>query len=117
MVKLEQAELGEGLKGASGERVVKDDKGILSFTLRDVLLSAANQSEEGDTINDTMRLYRLQEKLALNGNAPVELDETNLDDLLKRGHTRWKLNPWIFGKLNSVLARDDSVTEIKEPSK
>lgn len=114
MVKLEQAELNEELKGAGGERIVKDDKGILSFTLRDVLLSAANQSEEGDKINDTMRLYRLQEKLSLNGGTLIELDQTDLDDLSKRGHTRWKSNPWMFGKLNSVLTRDDSVAVLKE---
>lgn len=103
MLEVSQEELNEVIKTADGTPFRKEGRES-NLTLRDVFLEAINRGKGEDRVTDSMRLFRLQEKI-MDRSAPLVLDDTNLDDLKERGHERWVENVWVHGKLFTVLNR------------
>lgn len=95
-------ESGKVMTQPSGGRLFNDAG--KSFTMKDALITSAGYGKKDDSMPDTMRLYRLGEKIR-NSNGLITLTETDIDDLKERGHLLHKERPWIFGPLMELLER------------
>jgi len=83
-----------------------------SLTLRNVLMYASNTSLKNDKVSDTMRMYRLGERIK-EANGVLNLSDSDIDDLRERGHEKWKTDPWVFGHMQKVLeGQPDEAKEI-----
>ena len=74
--------------------------------MQKALALAASHAKKEDKVNDTMRIYRLSEKI-LGANGSLELNEADLDDLKERSHLKYILAPWVFGPLYTLLSRTE----------
>ncbi len=115
-MKIAQEKLDTVINQALGSRIL-DEEGN-SFTFRSLLVTVANFAKDKDSIPDSMRLFRLQEKL-IGKKGDIVLTETDVDDLKDRGETKLKKSPWLTGKLFVLLEDKPSLelldrTEAKE---
>lgn len=95
-------ELHKSIRSIAGG-YVKGEAGDV-FTIQHALTQAASYAKTEDTVNDTMRVFRLAEKIQ-DANGTLELSETDVDDLKERSHLRYKAMPWVFGPLYNLLSR------------